>query len=541
MASPTVSPLPHPGPALARGDWATAHAQCGERLRHHQEDPVALAGMATIAEAHANLAQAEALLARARAADPAAADHAVRHARLLSLLSRPGEAAAVADAALALGPADPAQLDTLGVVLSRVERHDDAAGLFARATQARPGHAPGWRNLASALRFCGRFEEAEAAYARALALDPRDAESWLARVGLRRQRVDVDPTAALTALWETRGPDPDEALRIGHALAKTAEDLGDRDAAMRWLAAAKPAKAAAVAHDPARTDALYAAAARTCVAADLPATGLTGPALDLAPILVVGAPRTGTTLVERILSSHAGLRSVGESAALSLAVKRLAGTRSNRVLDLETLAAARDLPPGAIGAAYRAALAVPGDARRTVDKMPLNLLYAGLAHRALPNARIVRLRRHPLDAVLANWRQLFAPRVGHYDHNWALPHVARWIVAVERLAAHWRAVLPAARYLELGYEEIVAAQEPATRRLLDFCGVAWDARCLAFHENAAPVATASAVQVRAPLHARSVGAWRQVADHLEPATEVLRAAGLIDDKGNAAGLAAPPA
>lgn len=532
---PGATNLPNPAPALAQRDWRTAHGLCMARLALLPEDAVALSGLAAIAEAHDNLAQAETLLRRARTAAPREPLYAVHHARLLSMLSRPVDAADAADAALACDPGDAGTLDTLGVVFSRAERHEDAAALFARATALRPTNAGGWRNYAGALRHCGKFVESEAAYARAIAVDPSDAEAWLARVGLRRQRADDDPTPLLEALWRQRGSDPDRALRIGHALAKTAEDLGAHDAAMMWLARAKAGKAEAIAHDPDRTDRLYATAMQTCVAGDLP-DGVAGPA----PILVVGAPRTGTTLVDRILSSHREVVSVGESAALSLAVKRLSGTRSNRVLDTETLIAARELPPAGIGRAYIESIAPnvpPG--KRSVDKMPLNLLYAGLAHRALPDAKIVRLRRHPLDAVLANWRQLFAPRPGHYDHNWSLHHLARWIVAVERLAAHWRHTLPRESYCEIGYEEIVADQEGATHRLLGFCGLDWDEACLRFHENAAPVSTASAVQVRQPLHARSVGAWRRVVGHLDPAIAVLRDAGLIDADGEPIGIAAP--
>lgn len=527
--------LPDPAAALARGDWRAAHAQCLARLGQAPEDAIALAGLATIAEAHGNFRQAEGLMARARRAAPDDPAPAVHHARLLSLLSDGDGAAAASEAALALAPEDPGLLDVLGVVLSRAGRHAEAADLFARATAGRPGNGAGWRNLASALRFCGRFAEAEAAYDRAIAIDPDDGEAWLARIGLRRQRREDDPTPALMAAWERRGDQPDHALRIGHALAKTAEDLGDRDAAMRWLAQAKTAKARVVRHDPAATDRLYALAAQTVGEAPDRLLGLAGPS----PILVVGAPRTGTTLVDRILSSHPDIVSIGESPSLSLAVKRLAGTRSNRVLDEETLVAARTISPRAIAEAYLAGIAgAAGADRRTVDKMPLNLLYAGLALRALPDARIVRLRRHPIDAVLANWRQLFAPRQGHYDHNWELAHVARWVVAIERVGAHWRAVLPRDRYFEIGYEEIIADQVPATRRLLDRCGLDWDDRCLRFYENAAPVSTASAVQVREPLHARSVGAWRAVATHLAPAIAVLRDAGLIDSDGEPTGIAA---
>ncbi len=521
---PDTNPL---ATALARCDWAAAHALCIDRLQHDANDAAAFAGLATIAEAHGNIARAAELFGRAGAD--------IDSARTLLMLSRQVEAGAAADRALANvfandfadPPRDAAMLDRLGVVLGRLERHDDARRAFEAATTAAPRHGPSWRNLANTLQFLGDFDGAEAAFARAIACDPGDDRAWVARVQLRRQTAENDPGPALRALWERRGNDPDTALRLGHALAKTAEDLGDPDVAMQWLAKGKAAKAAAVAHDPDATDRLYAAAADTCLASDLPATAAT----DAAPIFVTGLPRTGTTLVDRIISSHPAVVSIGESPAFSLAVKRASGTRSNRVLDVATLAAARDLPMAALGFDYLAQL--PATSLRTLDKMPLNSLYSGLIHRSLPAARIIRLRRHPLDTALANYRQLFATTAGYYDHAYRLEHIARWIVAFERLAGHWRAVLPADRYCELAYEALVADQEGETRRLLAFCGLDWDPRCLAFHENAAPVSTASAVQVRAPLHGHSVGIWRRFVAHMGPAIDILHAAGLIDAEGNA--------
>ncbi len=504
--------------ALRERRWRDAHAQGLARLARDPQDAAALSALARIAEAHGNIAQAEALLARATAAAPADVELGARRARLLTLLSRFGEAADLAQAVLAQAPDDGAVLDALGVTLARAGRDVLALDAFAAAVQRRPDDGGGWRNYAGALRAAGRFEAAEAACDRALAADPADARAWLAKVGLRRQTPRADPTPTLRALWEARGPDPDTSLRLGHALAKTAEDLGRRDDAMAWLARAKADKARAVAHDPDSTDRLYAAAAEARLA-DGP--GRVGPS----PLFVVGAPRTGTTLVERILSSHPDIRPVGESPALSLALKRLAGTRTEQVLDAPTLAAAGAVTPHALADAYLREVA--GDSGgRTVDKTPLNLLYARLVLQALPDARVVRLRRQPMDVVLANWRQLFAPRFGHYDHNWSLPHLARWVVAVERLAATWRAELPADRYLEIDYEEVVTDTNTAVARLLAFCDLDPNTRCLAFWENAAPVSTASAVQVRERPHARSVGAWRQVEPWLAPAAGILREAGL---------------
>jgi hypothetical protein len=316
--------------------------------------------------------------------------------------------------------------------------------------------------------------------------------------------------------------DPDRALHLGHALAKTYEDLGDLPAAHAWLLCAKAAKRAAVVYDPHADQAMFAAAART-----FPAGTRVEGNLSEAPIFVVGLPRTGTTLVDRILSSHPDVASLGELTNFALHIKRRAKTPSNMVLDVETLERASSLDLAAIGSDYLDSVrALAGDAPRFVDKMPLNFIYAGLIHRALPNARIVCLRRHPMDACLSNFRQLFATGFSHYNYAFDLEDVGRYYVGFERLVAHWRDELPADRFIEVAYEDLVADQEGETRRLLAACGLSWNDACLSFHENRAPVATASSVQVRRPLYASSVGRWRRYGDALAPLRKVLVEGGI---------------
>ncbi len=181
-----------------------------------------------------------------------------------------------------------------------------------------------------------------------------------------------------------------------------------------------------------------------------------------------------------------------------------------------------------LGADYLASTRpLTGATPRFVDKMPLNVLYAGLIHRALPNARIVCLRRDPMDVCLSNFRQLFATGFSYYDYAYDLEDVARYYVGFDRLVAHWRRTLPADRFTEIAYEDLVADQEGATRRLLAFCALRWDPRCLDFHENRAPVATASSVQVRRPLYSTAVGRWRRYGEALEPMRRVLAEAGSL--------------
>ena len=273
---------------------------------------------------------------------------------------------------------------------------------------------------------------------------------------------------------------------------------------MSWLGKAKAPKSSEQPYDPRFDDELFAAAGRS---ASLPQTrGHGGPA----PIFIVGMPRTGTTLVDRILSSHSKVTSAGELTDFALAMKRMAGTKSAYVLDAETLDAAAGIDAARLGEAYvrsvKDTLAVEG---RFIDKMPLNVFLSAHILRALPDARVICLRRHPADTVLSNYRQLFATSFSYYAYAYGLESTAHYYVRFDRLVRRFTEALPPDRFTELHYERLVDDLEPEVRRLLDFCGLEFEPACLNFHENAAPVATASAAQVRQPLYRSSLDRWKR--------------------------------
>jgi hypothetical protein len=320
--------------------------------------------------------------------------------------------------------------------------------------------------------------------------------------------------------------DADSRLHIGHALAKAHEDLDDAESAMRWLARAKDMKRAAGRHDAGELDELFASAATTAEGVFDSGAGWQ----DDAPIFVVGMPRTGTTLVDRILSSHSVVTSAGELTDFALEVKRAAKTPSQLVLEAETLRAAPSLNLAGVGERYIArARRVVGDAPRFVDKMPLNFFYAALILKALPRARVICVRRNPADTVLSNYRQLFATAFSYYQFASDLGWTADYYVRFDRLMAAFREKLPPQQFTEVWYEDIVADIDTQARRLVGFCGLPWQDQCLAFHENAAPVATASSAQVRQPLYATSVHRWRRYRAWMQPALDVLEAAGVAFD------------
>jgi hypothetical protein len=226
------------------------------------------------------------------------------------------------------------------------------------------------------------------------------------------------------------------------------------------------------------------------------------------PVFVVGLPRTGTTLAERIIASHSAMMSAGESGAFAVEFRRAVGARPFG-LDLAALG-------GRYVDAVTATSAPPN--QRFIDKTLQNYLYCGVIHAALPRAKMILIRRHPMDACWAIYKALF---LGKFLFSYDQLELADYYLAYRRLAQHWRATLPPHALLELRYEDIVHDQAAASQALVAFIGLPWEEEVLRFHESPAPSATASAVQVRRPLYATSIGKWRHHAKELEPLRERL--------------------
>ncbi len=512
---------------IEAGRYEAAHGLCVEALKIAPDTGEAFMLLGVIAADHSNHVRAIELFDTALGLTlrQARSRTLALKARSLIALNRRADALAAAESSAALAPADAFTLDTLGVAFSRAGLHARATPFYQRATalQGAPGQ---FYNLGASLQFLGRFEEARAAYRACLAKAPHHPRAWSSLMQITRAAPDANDIPALEAAFEARLEDADDALNLGHALAKAHEDLGNPDEAMRWLARAKAGKQAARPYDPAFDDRLFAAAEHS---ASLPAgAGYR----NAQPIFIVGMPRTGTTLADRILSSHSKVASAGELTDFALQMKRMTKTRSAYVLDDETLAAAAAIDPAALGEAYigsvRETLNLTG---RFIDKMPLNVFASAHILRALPEARVICLRRHPADTVLANYRQLFATSFSYYAYANSLESAASYYVRFDRLVRSLARALPAERFCELHYESMVTDFEPTVRRLLDFCGLPFEPACLNFHENEAPVATASAAQVRQPLYRTALDRWMRYRPALDPALHILAEAGCIPRTG----------
>lgn len=513
--------------SLAGGQPAECERCCAAWLDQQPGDPDALrlAAMAALAQGRAR--EALSRLDHALQAAPGRGDLLAQQARVLSLTGRIADALRAVDRAMAqpdaLAVLDADTLDTLGVVLSRAHAHTRACALFEAAAARAPAVAAIHFNHASSLKFLGRFDDAEAAYEACLARDPLHWKAHSGLAHLRTATLERNHLPRLEALAPKARKHPQAEIHLHQALAKEHEDLGHGELALRHWQQAKQARRQLQPHD-ARGE----AACRDLLHELFGAAGTDARrgACSREPIFVVGMPRSGTTLVDRILSSHPDVHSAGELQNFAHALKRAAATPGRNTLDVETLRAGHAADPAAIGEAYVASTRPgTGHRRHFIDKMPLNFWYAGHIHRALPEARIVCLLRHPLDTVLSNFRQLFSIDNPYYSFADDLADCARYVAGFHQLVALWQRRLGPA-FAVVRYERLIAEPEATMRALLDHCRLDWHPRCLHFEQNAAPVSTASSVQVRRPLNAASVGRWRRHESALAEARAVLEAAGV---------------
>jgi tetratricopeptide (TPR) repeat protein len=447
---------------VAQQRYQRAHSLAMEIL--HEDPTVAEAYfiMALIAHKHDNVAKAEDIVRRALGFDGSNATYLLFQAQCLLELSRHEDAKAVVAQLASRQLKTALQKDTLGVLHSRLGQHSAALPLFQQACQLKPDSVSMQYNLASCLQFSGDFNAAESAYERAIELDPENYRSHSSLSQLRRQTPTNNHIERLQSLWPGLGDAADARLHVGHALAKEYEDLENYEQAFHWLQQANGEKLKLLERRDEQDSALFGALHTQ--ASEL-ATGETTGHPSNEPIFIVGMPRTGTTLIERILSSHSDVESAGELANFSLLVKRQLQTKSQWVLDVETIAQAGKLDFEKLGGDYLASTRhLTGAFPHFIDKMPLNFMYVPMIARALPNARIICLRRNPMDTCLSNYRQLFSTSFSYYNYAYSLRDTAEFYAQFQSLMDHIGALL-GDRFLQISYEAVVDDPEAETRRV----------------------------------------------------------------------------
>ncbi|MEX6634435.1 tetratricopeptide repeat-containing sulfotransferase family protein [Hyphococcus lacteus] len=447
--------------------------------------------------------------------------HAAAWAQLARIFMRMGQPARAEQAlvkATMAGTDDPAVEDLIGVVASLLGNQREAKKWYQRAATKAPDRAAYGVNLASAQTFLGETDDAEKTLNNLLSRHGDIAQAHWLLSSLRK--AETTDRADILMDKANRAKDAHSKAFLGYAAGKEYEDCEAWSEAFSAFSLGAKAKHSTLTFDEKKEDAMFAAL-MNIFSKDWAEKRRAGHD-DPAPIFVVGQPRTGTTLIERIITSHSMVESAGELQQFGLSVHRLSKGSFKDRWTPEAIEASATIDPAALGREYlRASMPMRKNAAHFVDKLPGNYLHVPLILAALPNARIVHLTRDPMDSCFASFKQLFAEA---YHHSYDQAEMARHHLRYARLMAHWREVFPG-QFLDVSYEKTVSDLEPNARRLIDFLGLRWEDQCLEFHTQRSAVATASAVQVREKLHQRSVGRWRCYDNKLAPMETILREAG----------------
>lgn len=514
---------------LAKPDYAEAHNNLATALlaEGRLEDAVARYRRALLlkpdyAEAHSNLAGA--LIMQGRFADgvpcyeraialnPGRADIHYNLGIALATQGRTDDAAERYRHALALRPDYAEAHNNLGNLLAARNNTTDAGFHFAQALAIDPRNFEAHNNMGNAFRDQGRFDLALSHYSRAIELRPASVESHYNRAMVKTFRSGDADLAAMEELAARGDLEPGSALFIHFALAKALEDCGDYGRAFAHLRQASDLKRARIHYDEAAALGFFK---RISAMFDCSLfnrfRGEGNP--SLAPVFVLGMPRSGSTLIEQILASHPQIHGAGELEHPSDTAGAEPFLFPESVLSLDGDALAR------MGQSYLTRLPPLADGRLlVVNKLPNNFLYIGLIRLILPNARIIHTVRNPIDTCLSCYSTLFA---SGQLFSYELRELGRYYRGYNELMTHWRSVLPPGAMLDVAYEDVIDDLEGQARRLIDYCGLPWDNRCLNFHKTHRPVYTASAVQVRQPLFRSSIQRWRRFEAGLGPLLDEL--------------------
>jgi len=407
--------------------------------------------------------------------------------------------------AVALQPGDALSWGDLGAAHFALGRVEEAEAAYRRALTLRPDLERTRYNLGSALQAIGRFDDAVACYADMIAAQPDHAQAYLRYTQCRKMlEADLPALARLDALTELPHADPQNRINARFALGKLHDDLQHYDEAFGHYSEANRLERAGKPFDRQQLveeiDAQIAAFSADFLAARA-GLGLAGD-VSPAPIFIIGMPRSGTTLLDQILSSHSLVESAGEQNFWTSRPALPEGQRGATFSQREVEQLARDYLE------FMRPLTPPS--RYVIDKLPHNFLRLGLIRLCFPAARFIHCKRDARDTCLSMFFQKFVTSHPYANDLDDLAFVYR---QYQRLMAHWQSVLPQA-ILDVQYEDVVADPLAQSQRMLAFCGLEWEAACANLSGNKRAVMTASNWQVRQPINNKAVARWKHYRKHL---------------------------
>lgn len=513
--------------AVETQDWSAVESCANAILLRDQDNPEGHFLLGLVENAARRPVRATQAFARALELDSQRYDAAIELANQHCIGRRNAEAAALLGRYAPELRNSPRYLDMAATVYTHIGLPERALPLYQQANALQPGVDLFQANLAACGVYLGKIEEAKAIYTALLARFPAHQRNHYHLSRLERA-TDTKHIEQMKRILRSMNLPPEKNVFMYYAIGKELEDLEQWDEAFKYYKAAGDAVTRVAKYDLGEELALIDTIIEVCDAnwlrAGAPSVSSGAPAK--APIFIVGLPRTGTTLTERILSGHSQIESVGETTFMQMVLRRESGILDRESMTPSMIQALAEKDITRIADGYMDAVTYKlGTKPMFIDKLPFNFLYLGFIAKAFPDAGIIHLRRNPMDACFAIYKQVFTFA---YKFSYTLDGLSQYYVAYERLRNHWRQVL-GDRFMEIEYESLVADQESQTRSLLARLGLDFEPSCLAFENNKAASATASSVQVREKIHARSVNRWTHFSEHLRPLRHYLEQAGIAVD------------
>ena len=507
--------------ALAMGDNRIPEAEALLRT-HLRQRPTDVAALRMLAEVGARLSRDDdsvAILERCLQLAPGFRAARQQYALMLNRAARPAEALKQVELLLRSDPQQPAYRNLKAVILCHIGDYEPAIGIYTRLLDERPAQPKMWLSFGHALKTAGHTERAIAAYRRALEIEPGFGESAWSLANLKTFRFEDAEVEQMRVQLAREDLPARERHHFEFALGKALEDRKAYGESFGHYLEGNRLRRATVSYDSRENHERAQRAKRLQTAGffrEREGWGEPSPA----PIFVLGMPRSGSTLIEQILSSHSqveGTMELPEISSLARGLRRMAESPRDGYMGVLAEQDAEALR--AIGSDYlrRTRVHRHTDAPRFIDKMPTNFQHVGLIHLALPNAKIIDARRNPLACCLSIFKQHFA-RGQNYGYD--LAELGRYYRDYVELMAHYDAVLPG-RIHRVHYESMVDDTEAEVRRLLDFCGLPFEEGCLRFYENERAVRTASSEQVRKPIYREGKDHFRHYARWLGPLEHAL--------------------
>ena len=500
------------------GRLEEAEKLCRRVLRERPRNVDALKLLASVAAAGHRYDEAESLLERAVAIAPDFLLALLDLGQVRKEQDRFAEALECFDRVIALDQGNAQAHFLRAATLAPAAFTHEAIAAYERCLELRPKHVGALLGLGHLLKAVGRYHEAVASYDACIALRPDLGETYWSLANLKTYRFDDETVSEMEKRITGGGLSTQSEVNFLFALGKAYEDRGNFERGWEYYRSGNDKQRAASSYDPVQTEVLNDRIVSVFTREFLESRREVG-LQDPAPIFILGLPRSGSTLLEQILASHPDVEGTSELPYLGRVATWL---NRNRADGINYPEAVRELPPSAfegLGGDYLryASMHRRSGTPRFIDKMPNNFPNVGFLSLILPQARIIDARRHPLDACLSCYRQLFAKgQAFTYD----LTEIGEYYLQYQRMLDHWHAVLPG-RVLTVQYEEVVTDFEPQVRRLLEFCELPWDDACLRFYASDRPVRTPSSEQVRQPIYDRSIGHWQHFASHLDELIETI--------------------